>query len=66
MSLFSFQGTGHAVWQRGLRILPERQPSVKGKVNAKLTFSSCRGHAFPRGHLSGKNIPANAGTCEGS
>ncbi len=39
MSLFSFQGAGHAVWQRGLRILPERQTGVKGKMNIKLTFS---------------------------
>ena len=39
MSLFSFQGAGHAVWQRGLRILPVRQTDVKEKVNVKLTFS---------------------------
>ncbi len=39
MSLFSFQGAGHAVWQRGLRILPVRQTSVKEKVNVRLTFS---------------------------
>jgi hypothetical protein len=64
MSLFSFQGTGHAVWQRGLRILPEWQSRVKGKVNMTLTFSSKPEHAFPRGHLSGKNIPADAGTRE--
>jgi hypothetical protein len=38
MSLFSFQGTGHAVWRRGLRILPERQSAVKEKVNETLTF----------------------------
>jgi hypothetical protein len=66
MSLFSFQGTGHAVWQRGLRILPERRTSVKGKVDQRLTFSCRWRHAFPRGHLSGKSTPANAGICEDS
>jgi hypothetical protein len=38
MSLFSFQGTGHAVWRRELRILPKEQVGIKTKVNGKFTF----------------------------